>query len=117
VPPVSAPPSTSAGACAVGYTMNAWNSGFTASVHITNRGTSAIDGWTLAFTLPSGQSITSGWNATYTGTSGAITARNVSFNGPLAAGGSADIGFQATHTGNTDKPASFTLNGVPCAVS
>lgn len=97
--------------------MNSWNNGFTASIRITNRGTSAINGWTLVFTLPGGQTITGGWNATYTGSTGQISARNVSYNGTLAAGGSADIGFQATHTGNTGEPGSFTLNGVNCAIS
>lgn len=115
-PPTSPPPNQSS-ACDVGYTMNSWSDGFTANIHITNRGTSTIDGWTLAFTLPSGQDITSGWNATYTGSSGSITARNVSYNGTLAAGASTDIGFQATHTGNTSTPADFTLNGVNCTIS
>jgi acetylxylan esterase len=27
------------------------------------------------------------------------------------------MGFQATHTGNTGRPASFTLNGAPCSVA
>ncbi|MGV9981575.1 cellulose binding domain-containing protein [Micromonospora wenchangensis] len=116
-PPTTTPPPGQSGDCAVGYTMNSWNDGFTASIRITNRGTSAINGWTLAFTLPTGQTLTNGWNATYTGTSGQVSARNVSYNGTLAAGESTDIGFQATHTGNTGRPASFTLNGVNCAVS
>ena len=59
----------------------------------------------------------SGRNATYTGSSGQISARNVAFNGALPAGESADVGFQATSTGSTGKPASFTLNGVNCAIS
>ncbi|MBM7086527.1 cellulose-binding domain-containing protein [Micromonospora sp. MMS20-R2-29] len=116
-PPPTTPPPGQSGDCAVGYTMNSWNDGFTASIRITNLGTSAIDGWTLAFTLPAGQTLTNGWNATYTGTSGQVSARNVSYNGTLAAGGSTEIGFQATHTGNTGRPASFTLNGVSCVVS
>ncbi|TQS18641.1 cellulose binding domain-containing protein [Microbispora sp. KK1-11] len=100
----------------VAYTMSTWNNGFTASISITNTGTSAIDGWTLAFTLPSGQSITSGWNATYSPSSGQVNARNVDYNGTIAPGATIDIGFQATHTGNTAEPTAFTLNGVPCTV-
>ena len=96
--------------------MNAWNTGLTASITITNSGP-ALNGWTLGFTLPSGQSITSGWNATWTGTSGAVTARNVSYNGSLATGASTSIGMQATHTGNSGKPAAFTLNGAACSVA
>jgi glucuronoarabinoxylan endo-1,4-beta-xylanase len=100
----------------VSYTMSTWDSGFTATIGITNAGTSTIDGWTLTFTLPSGQSITSGWSATYSPAGGTVNARNVSYNGTLAPGATTSIGFQATHTGNTGKPASFTLNGVPCTV-
>ncbi|MEU8280301.1 cellulose binding domain-containing protein [Microbispora bryophytorum] len=100
----------------VAYTMSSWNSGFTASISITNTGTSAINGWTLNFTLPSGQSITSGWNATYSPSSGQVSAANVSYNGTIAPGATVDIGFQATHTGNTAEPTAFTLNGVPCTV-
>jgi glucuronoarabinoxylan endo-1,4-beta-xylanase len=112
---VSAPPPAGTGP-RVAYTMSSWSSGFTATVSITNTGTSAINGWTLTFTLPSGQSITSGWNATYSPSSGQVNARNVDYNGTLAPGATVEIGFQATHTGNTAEPASFTLNGIPCTV-
>ncbi|MET8140848.1 cellulose binding domain-containing protein [Sphaerisporangium sp. NPDC005288] len=100
----------------VAYTMNSWNNGFTASISITNTTASTINGWTLVFTLPSGQAITSGWNATYSPTSGQVSARNVDFNGTLAPGATVEIGFQATHTGSTAEPTAFTLNGVPCTV-
>ncbi|MEU7876318.1 PHB depolymerase family esterase [Dactylosporangium sp. NPDC049140] len=110
----SSPPPAGAG-CRVTDTVNAWNTGLTESITITNTGTSAINGWALAFTLPAGQSITSGWNAQYSPASGSVTARNVSYNGVLPAGGSTTIGFQATHTGNTARPAAFALNGTACA--
>jgi glucuronoarabinoxylan endo-1,4-beta-xylanase len=101
----------------VSYTMSTWSSGFTANISITNTGTSTIDGWTLGFSLPSGQTITSGWNATFSPTSGQVNAHNVSYNGTLAPGSSTDLGFQATHTGNTAEPSAFTLNGVPCTLA
>ncbi|MGI5239736.1 cellulose binding domain-containing protein [Dactylosporangium sp. CA-139066] len=117
-PTATLSPSPTAGAGPrVAYTMNTWDSGFTASITITNTGTSTINGWTLGFTLPSGQSITSGWNATFSPSSGQVSARNVSYNGTLAPGAAVDIGFQATHTGNTAKPTAFTLNGIPCTVA
>ena len=119
VPPTSAPPTSAppVGACRVTYVVNAWNTGLTASVTIANTGTSTINGWSLVFTLPSGQTITSGWNATYSPTSGQVTARSVSYNGNLPPGGSTSIGFQANHTGNTDRPGSFTLNGAACTIA
>ncbi|MFG1866877.1 extracellular catalytic domain type 1 short-chain-length polyhydroxyalkanoate depolymerase [Micromonospora arborensis] len=119
-PPTTPPPTTpppGAGACRVGYTVNAWNNGLTASVTITNTGTTAVNGWALTFTLPSGQRITNGWNAQYAPASGAVTARNVSYNATIAPNTSVDIGFQATHEGGTGKPSSFALNGAACSVA
>ncbi|WP_404817405.1 cellulose binding domain-containing protein [Streptomyces pharetrae] len=37
--------------------------GLTSNITITSTGVTAIDGWSLLFTLPDGQTITSGWNA------------------------------------------------------
>ncbi|MFF4617622.1 extracellular catalytic domain type 1 short-chain-length polyhydroxyalkanoate depolymerase [Nonomuraea jabiensis] len=111
-PPQTPTPGT--GACRVAYTMNTWNTGFTAEVTITNTGTTQLTSWALAFTLPAGQSVTSAWNATVSPASGQVTARNVSYNGTVAPGASASFGFQATHTGNTSKPSAFTLNGATC---
>jgi len=118
-PPTTAPPTTPppSGACRVTYGVNAWNNGLVASVTIANTGSSAINGWSLAFTLPAGQTIISGWNATYSPTSGAVTARNMSYNATIPPNGSQSIGFQATHSGNSGGPSSFTLNGTPCAVA
>jgi cellulase/cellobiase CelA1 len=82
---------------------------------ITNTGTSAINGWSLGFTLGSGQTITSGWNATYSPTSGQVTATNLSYNASIPPGGSTTIGFQAGHSGNSAAPSGFTLNGTACS--
>jgi poly(3-hydroxybutyrate) depolymerase len=112
--PSSSSSSPARSSCSVGYTVNAWNTGLTTDITIANTGTATINGWSLAFTLPSGQVITSGWNATYSPTSGAVTATNASYNATITPGGSVAIGFQANHTGNTAKPASFTLNGATC---
>ncbi|NUO60712.1 MAG: 1,4-beta-xylanase [Hamadaea sp.] len=103
------------GACKVTQSVNAWNNGLTDNITITNTGTAAINGWNLKFTLASGQTITSGWSATYSPSSGAVTATNVNYNGSIPPGGSTTIGFQATHTGNTANPSGFTLNGAACS--
>ncbi|MFF0721670.1 PHB depolymerase family esterase [Verrucosispora sp. NA02020] len=117
-PTVPPSPTVPPGAgCRVGYTVNAWNTGLTASVTITNTGPTTVNGWSLAFTLPGGQSITGGWNATYAPTSGAVTARNAAYNGTIAPNASVTIGFQATHGGNTAAPSAFTLNTTPCAIA
>ncbi|MEU4424409.1 cellulase family glycosylhydrolase [Actinoplanes sp. NPDC024001] len=117
-PSASASPSNSpggTGSCRVSSAVNAWNTGLTNSITITNTGTTAINGWSLAFTLAAGQSIVSGWSAGYSPTSGRVTATNASYNGALAPGGSTTIGYQASHTGNAGAPTGFTLNGATCS--
>lgn len=116
-PPTSGPTSGPAGPCRVTYTVSPWNTGLTAAITIANTGGSTVNGWTLGFTLPGGQNITSGWNATYSPTSGAVSATNVSYNSSIGPNGSVGIGFQATHTGNSGRPASFTLNGTACSIA
>ena len=101
------------GDCSVTVTTNAWNAGPTTSLTITN--TTPVDGWSLSLTLPDGQAITSGWNATYTPRSGAITATNASCNATIAPDAGVSIGYQATHTGNAGEPTAFTLNGSTCS--
>jgi hypothetical protein len=103
--------------CRVTYGTNTWNTGFTATVTVANTGSSAINGWKLGFTLPSGQAITSSWSASVTGTSGAVSASNVSYNGAIPAGGNTSFGFQGTYSGTFAKPSSFTLNGSTCSVA
>ncbi|MEO3800261.1 PHB depolymerase family esterase [Nonomuraea sp. B1E8] len=105
------------GACRVTYTMNSWNTGFTAAVTITNTGSSQVGSWALAFTLPPGQTVTSAWNATVSPAGGRVTATNAPYNGTIAPGASASFGFQATHGGDTAEPDSFALNGAACTTS
>ncbi|RSD11872.1 extracellular catalytic domain type 1 short-chain-length polyhydroxyalkanoate depolymerase [Amycolatopsis eburnea] len=105
-----------AGSCAVTATVSAWNTGLTENLTITNTGSAPIDGWSLAFTLPAGQRVTSGWGATYSPVSGQVTARNAAYNPVLAPNASTTIGFQATHTGDPAAPTAFALNGTTCSV-
>ncbi|MBS2965285.1 cellulose binding domain-containing protein, partial [Actinocrinis puniceicyclus] len=96
--------------------VSAWNTGLTENITITNNGTSAINGWQLAFTMPSGQSLVNAWNATISPSSGSVTATNMSYNASIPAGGTTSFGFQANHTGNASAPGGFTLNGTACSV-
>ncbi|MDT5032708.1 MAG: hypothetical protein QOC94_2879 [Actinoplanes sp.] len=112
-PPTNPPPG--GGGCRVTYTPNVWNSGFVANVSVANTGSSTVNGWTLGFTLPAGQQITSSWNAALTGSSGAVTAKNVSWNGTIGPNSSQAFGFQGTYSGSFSAPANFTLNGSPCS--
>lgn len=116
-PPTTPPPTSAPGECRVSYNVNAWSTGLTAEVVVTNTGGGTVDGWELTFTLPPGQTIINGWNATFAPTSGVVTASNVSYNVTIGPYASVSFGFQATHNGNTARPTSFQLNGAACAVA
>jgi endoglucanase len=106
--------------CRVTYAANDWGGGFTASLSIANTGTSAINGWTLAFTFPGNQRISNGWVANWTQAAGSpnVSATNASHNGAIPAGGSVTgIGFNASYTGANAAPSAFSVNGQSCSVA
>ncbi|WP_407924574.1 cellulose binding domain-containing protein [Catellatospora vulcania] len=95
--PSSPAPSSPApgGACNASYrTTNSWPGGFQGEVTVT-AGSSPITGWTVQWTLGSGQGITQVWSGTVSVSGSAVTVRNVSYNGSLPASGSTTFGFLA----------------------
>ena len=86
-----------------------------ANVTVSNTGTTAINGWTVSFTFPGDQKITSAWSATVTQTGTSVTAKNVNYNATIGPGGSTSFGFQGTWTSNDTSPSSFSLNGSACS--
>ncbi|NUS16681.1 MAG: alpha-L-arabinofuranosidase [Streptomyces sp.] len=103
------------GTCHVTYVKSSeWPGGFTADVTIANTGTTAVNGWSLAFSFPGDQKITNSWNATVTQSGTAVTATNVSYNGTISPAGTAAFGFQGTYASGNASPTAFTLNGTPC---
>ncbi|MFD2765080.1 cellulase family glycosylhydrolase [Micromonospora eburnea] len=113
-------PSTNAMAatgCAVTYTTNSWQGGFTANITIQNLG-DPVNQWTLGFTFPnSGQRVSQGWSATFQQSGSAVTAKNLDYNGTLGTGASTTIGFNGTWTSANPNPTTFTLNGTTCTGS
>ncbi|WP_433688311.1 cellulose binding domain-containing protein [Micromonospora carbonacea] len=110
--PTTAPPGTT---CAVTYQKQSeWPGGFVVDVTVENTATTAVNGWTLAFTFPGDQRITTLWSATYTQSGSAVTIRNANWNGTIAAGASVTFGFQGSWSGSNAVPTGFSLNGVPC---
>jgi hypothetical protein len=106
--------------CKVHYAISSqWPGGFSANVTITNTGTTAINGWSFGFSFPNGQTITQGWNGTFTQSGSAVTVTNATYNSLIPAGttlGSAP-GFNGSWTGTNGSPTAFTLNGAPCTIS
>ncbi|MFE5401542.1 glycoside hydrolase family 48 protein [Streptomyces sp. NPDC056580] len=101
--------------CSVDYKTNDWGSGFTADLTITNRGTAAIDGWTLTYGYTGNQKLSNGWNGSWSQSGQTVTVKNASYNGTIAAGAAVSTGAQFTYSGTNTAPASFAVNGTTCA--
>ncbi|MGW4682546.1 CotH kinase family protein [Micromonospora taraxaci] len=100
-PPTTPPPATG---CTATYTVTSqWTGGFQGEVRVT-AGTSAISNWTVTWTFAGGQSVTQAWNATVTSQGSAVSARNVAYNGALAAGASTTFGFLGSSSGTPSTP-------------
>ncbi|HEX4831807.1 MAG TPA: endo-1,4-beta-xylanase [Trebonia sp.] len=103
------------GACHVTYTKNSeWPGGFTAQVTIANTSTTALSSWSLTFTFPGDQKITSNFNGGFSQTGQNATLTNASYNGAIAPGASITDGFQGSWTSNDAAPTSFKVNGTTC---
>jgi lysophospholipase L1-like esterase len=107
-------PTASAGACTVTYRKTGdWGTGAQFDVTISNTSAAALNGWTLTWTLPAGQTITQSWNATTTQSGTAAKAVNAAWNAPIPAGGSASFGLITD--GTVGGATGFALNNTPCA--
>jgi mannan endo-1,4-beta-mannosidase len=82
---------------------NQWQGGFQGEVRVT-AGATAITGWNARWSFANGQSVSQSWNTTLTSSGAAVTARNVDYNGRLAAGASTSFGFIASWTGSNARP-------------
>ncbi|MFC9693792.1 glycoside hydrolase family 6 protein [Kribbella sp. NPDC056951] len=110
---------TPPGGCKVGYSVNSWNTGFTASLKLTNTSTTPLTNWALSFDFANGQTVQSGWNANWTQSGTKVTGTPVpgSWNATIAPGATVDIGFNGTHSGTNNPPTTFTVNGQTCALA
>jgi hypothetical protein len=108
-------PVSSGGACHVTYTLNSsWPGGFTAQVTISNTGSTTINGWSLTFTFPGDEKITSNFNGGFAQTGENATLTNASYNAAIAAGASITDGFQGSWSSSVASPTSFAINGTTC---
>ncbi|WP_228986509.1 family 43 glycosylhydrolase [Micromonospora sp. DH13] len=106
-PPPTTPPAGQS--CGVTYTqVGSWSGGYEGRLTITNTGGAAISGWRVTFSLPSGQSLSQGWNATFGQQGSQVTVTNAAYNGQLTTGGSTTAGFIASSTGTPQAPTSLT---------
>ncbi|HYH05282.1 MAG TPA: cellulose binding domain-containing protein, partial [Bacillota bacterium] len=94
-----------------------WGSGATVNVTIKNNGTTAVNGWTLAWNFSGNQTISNLWNGVLSQSGTTVTVKNASYNAIVAAnGGTVSFGFNLNYSGKYAKPGEFTLNDKACQV-
>lgn len=105
--PISSAPSTSSsvatsssaqssevgGSCTQVITSD-WGTGYTAAIRFTNKGSSAVNGWTIGWQYSDGTKVKDSWNASVTGTN-PYSATNLSWNGVVQPGQTVEFGFNA----------------------
>jgi hypothetical protein len=90
---------SSSGACSGTYSVtNSWPGGFQGQVVVKNTGSGTLNGWSLGWTFPGSQAINNLWNGGYSQSGESVTVSNASYNGSLASGATATVGFTATGT-------------------
>jgi len=105
-------PSPGGGGCAATYrVVSQWSDGFQGEVIVRNTASAPSSAWTATFSFGNGQRITQAWAATAVQSGSAVTARNLNWNGSLAAGGSTNFGFLASFTGANPTPTVSCTTG------
>ena len=118
VPVVLGSSAEAAPGCKVDYTItNQWDTGFGATVTVTNLGDPISGGWTLSWDFPGNQQVQQGWNGNFGQQGTRVTVRDAGWNGSLGTGATVSPGFNGSYTGTNGKPAVFTLNGTTCTGS
>lgn len=83
---------------------SSWSNGFTATVTVTNSGAVATRSWTVTWTWGGNQALVNTWNAAVAQSGTAVTAKNMTYNGAIAAAGNTTFGFQASFSGTNTVP-------------
>ncbi|MFG2969842.1 MULTISPECIES: glycosyl hydrolase family 18 protein [unclassified Streptomyces] len=107
-----ASPAQAATSATATYTKSSdWGTGFGGGWTVKNTGTTSISSWTVEWDFPSGTSVTSAWDADVTSSGTHWTAKNKSYNGTIAPGGSVSFGFNGAGSGS---PSNCLVNGASC---
>jgi len=103
---------SAAAGCRVTYTVtNQWDTGFGASLSITNLG-DPLTSWTLAWDFGNAsQRVSSGWNGTFNQAAGSqhVTVASLSYNGAVGTNQAVTSppGFNGSYSGSNPVPTSF----------
>ncbi|MFJ8916685.1 cellulose binding domain-containing protein [Amycolatopsis sp. NPDC102389] len=107
-------PASAAGGIGAAFSKGSdWGSGWEGKYTISNNSGSSLPAWTVEFDLPSGHSIASLWDGSYSVSGQHVTVKNT-WNGNLSNGGSTSFGFNVKYSGGYVAPANCKINGGSC---
>ncbi|HUZ27048.1 MAG TPA: cellulose binding domain-containing protein [Streptosporangiaceae bacterium] len=107
--PSPSPTSSGPAVCSAAYSVtSSWSGGFQGQVVVKNTGSGTLSGWRLGWTFGGNQQISNLWNGTSAQSGQAVTVTNASYDGSLAPGGTATVGFTASYTGTNTAPSAVT---------
>jgi hypothetical protein len=95
----------------VSYRQSDWynGNGATVNVAIKNTGTTAVDGWKLAFRFNGDQKITDLWCGAYIQRGTEVVVSNAGYNRTIAVGATVNFGFNISYSNISKLPTSFTV--------
>jgi len=104
--------------CAVAYRVtDEWSGGFESAVTVINTGAASINGWSLIWTFPNGQTALQVWDGVASSEGSTVTVSSTPDNAPLPPAATAVFGFTGAAGSRNAPPDQFTLNGVHCSVA
>ncbi|MET8760138.1 cellulose binding domain-containing protein [Lentzea sp. NPDC004782] len=117
-PPPPPPPAPPSPPCVVVYRVNGqWPGAFQAEVTVRNVSGALMNGWTLRWRFPDGQTVAQMWNGSVSQSGGDVSVTNTNYNALIVPNGSVSVGFNGSVHGRNSAPTSFSLNGTPCTTA
>jgi hypothetical protein len=89
----------------------AWDTGYQAQYTIANDGPGSVSQWTVAFDLPTSDTVSSSWDSVLVRSGQHLVFTSAAWNGALAPGQATSFGFVVV---GHNRPANCTINGGPC---
>jgi uncharacterized repeat protein (TIGR01451 family) len=102
--PTASSPNPNTTCAAAVSVVSSWAGGFQGEVTVRNSGTAPLNNLYASFTVPSGTTVSSSWNSTYTQSGTTVLLRPATWNATIAAGSSVSAGF----LGSSTSPPAFT---------
>jgi cellulase/cellobiase CelA1 len=87
---------------------SSWQGGFQGQVVVKNTGSATINSWKLGWTFPGSQAITNLWGGSDTQSGTSVTVTNAAYDGTLAPGATATVGFTANGASGSPSAVSCT---------